>query len=414
MCVRQGSHDEWPRTTTRSRVNLTNVLRSLHEFRGIQPAALLAMKPTELDDFMQDFVAFFQEKGLTGSTVAKYVDSVKSYLAWHGTELKRPLFIEGADDSPNAEAQQIPAPETVRTLLNACDLRTSVIVALEAFSSVRPQVLARSDASDGLRLGDFPELEIAKGNVSFPKTPTPIKVRKALSKTRKAYITFLGPEGCEYVLNYLRSRIARGERLNPDSPLVATEDGNPRFLHRGNLQDCIRVRMRKVGINASTYIHRSYFGNRLVVAESHGVPGIYREFWMGHKGGLQTRYALQKEFPLDVLEDMRRAYAKALPYLETRTQENQADALLESVKFFLVANGWTAAELDKLDLSSKTTEELASLLYAKAAPTPAAPPAPKKPKQRVVKLDELDQALAEGWAFKSELRDGRILVEAET
>ena len=67
------------------------------------------------------------------------------------------------------------------------------------------------------------------------------------------------------------------------------------------------------------------------------------------------------------------------------------------------------------DLSSKTTEELASLLYAKAAPTPAAvPPAPKKPKQRVVKLDELDQALAEGWAFKSELRDGRILIEAET
>ncbi len=43
---------------------------------------------------------------------------------------------------------------------------------------------------DGLRLKDFPELEIKDGAVTFQHTPTLIIVRAELSKSRHWYPTF--------------------------------------------------------------------------------------------------------------------------------------------------------------------------------------------------------------------------------
>src|ERR1041385_4686140 len=185
------------RSPDRARVDMNNLLRTLHEFRGLPPAALLEMTQEQLDDFMQDFVAFYQNpdrkpKPLSGSTVSKYVDSVKSYLAWHRKDLGRPLYIKGADETPNASSQEIPSQQKLHELLMACDLRTSFIAAIQAFSGCRPQVLGKSDASDGLRLKHFPELEIKDGGLRFTQEPTAVKVPKHLSKTNKAYITFLG------------------------------------------------------------------------------------------------------------------------------------------------------------------------------------------------------------------------------
>ncbi len=405
-----------------ARVHLTNLLRTLHEFRRIQPAALLAMKQDELDDFLQDFVAFYMNpkrkpKPLTGSTTAKYVDSIKSYLAWHRRELGRPLYIEGADDSPNAEAQEIPAQQKLDAVLMACDLRTGTMVSMEAFCGIRPQVLGRSDASDGLLLGDLPELELGKDDVHFTKVPTVVKVRKSLSKTRKAYVTFLGPQGCEIVLNDLRGRMARGEVLTAKTPLVNPLDGSQRFLHRGNIQDCIRIRMRRAGLASSTYILRSYFSNRLVVAESHGVPAIYREFWMGHKGGLQTRYALQKDkLPPDAIEDMRRAYSKALPFLETRTP-GQEDPVRRLAEAALTAAGHSQDEVAKLDLDGLDEGAVVRLLTdAVAKRVGAAAPAPAKPasktRQKVVDASQLAEMLEAGWIYRASLDGGKAIIEA--
>jgi hypothetical protein len=405
------------RSKDTARVHLTNLLRTLHEFRRMQPAALLAMSQEELDDFMQDFVAFFQEKGLAGSTIAKYVDSIKSYLAWHRKPLGRRLYIEGADDSPKAEAQEIPAQQKLDTLLSACDLRTGTMVALEAFSSVRPQVLGRSDASDGLVLGDLPELEIGPDGVRFTKVPALVRVRKSLSKTRKAYLTFLGPQGCDILLNDLRGRMARGEVLTAKSPVVNPLDGSQRFLHRGNIQDCIRIRMRRAGLASSTYILRSYFSNRLVVAESHGVPSIYREFWMGHKGGLQTRYALQKELPADTIEDMRRAYAKALPFLETRQDGPQEDPVRRMAGAALKMGGHSDEDIAKLDLEGMDEAGVVRLMAdALAKRVGVVAPAAAKPaartRQKVVEVSELAAMLEQGWVYRASLDGGKAIIEA--
>jgi hypothetical protein len=398
-------------------INLRNLLRSLHDFGGLTPADLVAMEQRKLEETMQDLVQHFLRKKLAGSTVSKYVDSIRSYLQWEDRELRRALSIPGADDSPNAEAQEIPAPDAAGALLMACDLRTAVIASLEMFSGVRPQVIGKFDASDGLMLGDLPELEIKSDKVSFAAIPTIIRVRKNLSKTRKAYVTFLGPEGCDYLLNYLRSRLAAGETLTNKSPLVSAHSGTPRFLHRGNIQDCLRIRMRALDFKATSYILRSYFGNRMIVAETHGVLSIYREFWMGHKGGLQTRYGLRKELPPDVIENMRTSYRKALPFLETRQQPDQEDPMRRLTESILKAAGSTEEDVQKMDLDGMGEESLVQLLTdglaKRVQQTATTAPAPKgQAKQKVVGAQELANFLEQGWTYKATVEGGQVILEA--
>ena len=121
---------------------------------------------------------------------------------------------------------------------------------------MRPQVLGKSDASDGLLLGDLPDLVLDDGEPHFSQLPALVKVRKNLSKTRTPYLTFLGQEGAGYFLTYLKSRIKDGERLTAASPVVVPYGGEPRFMLRGNIQDCLRIRMQKVGFQAGSYILR--------------------------------------------------------------------------------------------------------------------------------------------------------------
>ncbi|MHB1262677.1 MAG: hypothetical protein ACYC2H_13300, partial [Thermoplasmatota archaeon] len=104
-------------------------------------------------------------------------------------------------------------------------------------------------------------------------------------------------------------------------------------------------------------------------------------------------------------DSMRAAYVKCLPFLETQSLGADADHMLDMVRLLLMSKGYTEQEVADVDLASKTPEEIAQLVSAKQ-PTPAAP------KQRVIQPAELEAALTKGWNFRSELRDGRILVEA--
>jgi integrase len=387
-----------------------NLLRLLHEVGNVTPARLLKMTQEELDDYAQEVVDYYQARKLTGSTTAKYLDSLRNFLKWNRIEIKRVPFIQGADESPLAEAQEIPEQPLVGALLDECDMDTAVPVCLQAFSGLRPQVLGKSDGSDGLQLRDLPELKITADGVEFEKVPTRINVRRELSKTRKAYITFLGPQGCDVLANQLRMRLTAGEKLGPSSPVVRPRSGASRFVRRGNLQDSVRIRMRRVGVKASSYVLRSYFDNRIVIAP--GVPAIFAEFWMGHKGGMQSRYALQKGLPADVIETMRAAYTKALPFLETRARREE-DPVQRIALAALKAAGRSEADLQALDLANMDDGAVVGLLTDALASRVRVPrvPAQSKAKQRVVGIDKLEELLAEGWVFKASLDGGKAIIE---
>ena len=110
-------------------------------------------------------------------------------------------------------------------ILASSSLAERVTVALFAFSGLRATAIGKPDGTDGLRMGDFPEVQInyKTKTVSFTKIPTLIHVRKELSKDSHSYMTFMCEEGCQYLKTYWEDRLRRGELLNPMSPAILPE-----------------------------------------------------------------------------------------------------------------------------------------------------------------------------------------------
>lgn len=205
--------------------------------------------------------------------------------------------------------------------------------------------MGNADASDGLKLGDVSELVISedgkKQDVFFENVPVMIVVRAALSKTRNKYVTFLPKEGCEYVLVYLRKRIAQGEILHADSPVIALKKG---YEHKGNFKrrsqhhkdhqnhkllttPRITAEIRETQWSITSvrpYVLRAYFDTQLLLAESNGkMTHAYRQFFMGHKGDIEARYTTNKgRLNDEMVADMRRAFLQSREFLCTDQTNN--------------------------------------------------------------------------------------------
>ena len=154
--------------------------------------------------------------------------------------------------------ENVPEPEELRRILaQAENRRVRVGIAMMAYGGVRPEVLGDADGVDGLKVGDFPEMEytnektaivtvkgksrlkvIQRGAVTFTKMPTAFIVRDSLSKMGNEYCGFLSKEGCDYLKDYLEERMKTqkvfngetkrrewrpGERLAPTDPLLRSD-----------------------------------------------------------------------------------------------------------------------------------------------------------------------------------------------
>lgn len=405
----------WHRNLARgSPATADNYLRILGRFlevQGIGPMELLSMDPKRRDDALDDFVNDLLAQGRAGSTCAVYKKSIVSWLAFHGESLQRKLKIPDQHLATRASGWQIPSQDKVRQLLDIAPAREKVAIACIAFSGVRPQVLGNYKATDGLRLEHLSGVELVDGSLHFDEVPCAVNVPRELSKTGRPYITFLGPEACEYLANYVHVRILAGEQVTLDSPVIAQERGKRGYIRAQRVGDIIRALMRRVGIREPPYILRSYFDTRLMHAEGHGLTRDMRQFMMGHAGDMEHKYTFHKKLPHDTFLKLRRGYQSALPHLESRPgAHRESSPKYELAAMLLAAQGVPAAEVEAMDLESKTDEEIDALLAPK--PQSVMQVAPMQVSQRVVQLTELAGALAEGWKFKQELRDGSVLIEA--
>ncbi|MDA7949826.1 MAG: hypothetical protein MPJ78_20465, partial [Hyphomicrobiaceae bacterium] len=186
--------------------------------------------------------------------------------------------------------------------------------------------MGNADGSDGLMLGDFPELVLDHGNPRFTTMPAMVVVRSNLSKACSRYVTFLLRTGCEAVIGYLRERMAAGEILTPQSPLIrpirgwearrrATQRMKP-FVRTGTVTGGV-VDVVKAILPIRVYSLRGYFDNQLLLAEGNGcMIHPYRQFFMGHKGDIEARYTTNKgRLNGQTLIEMRRHYENSQWYL---------------------------------------------------------------------------------------------------
>jgi hypothetical protein len=382
---------------------------------NLKPKDLSGMSEKALGMLLADFVSRQEREGKAGSYIKSCVKAVKSWLSFNMVEVKVKvkIKIKDADDTPTLRDERVPTQQELRKIFMCGDLRARCACALLAHSSLRIETLGNYEGTDGLRIKDFPEMKIENGEVIYEKVPTMIVVRRELSKGGHQYFTFLSEEGCEYLKDYLESRLKEGEKLTPNSPILTPKVTPKPFIRSTNIGDMIRAAIRKAGFKWRPYVLRAYFDTQLMLAESKGmVLRDYRQFWMGHKGDIENRYTTNKcRLPEGVIEDMREAYKRSQEYLQTRVEETSEEKLRQAfIKQLLLIAGFKQKEIDAMDLATMSDEELQEIIRKKLLGQEANDCI----KQKAVSIEELNKYLAQGWQYVATLPNGKVIIELRT
>lgn len=323
------------------------------KFASMSPEKLIE----DVDRTERGLMEFVKQHPPGSARTAYY--AVKSWLNFNGVETR--LKLRFNVESEIAKEERVPSPKDVRKLIDFAPLKTKVIIALMAYGGVRPEVIGNYDGSNGLRLGDLPELSLYP-EPKFLTTPARVVIRPSLSKVRHQYFTFLNDYACEIVETALRKR----RNLEPDSPLVESKNGG--FLKTESISASVRRVIRLCGFSFRPYALRHFFDTYMLMAEgARIIPRDYRVFWMGHKGDIEAVYTTNKNrLPPELVEDMRSKYERASQLLlqEPRKVEKEED-----------------------------------VAYA------------AKPSQKAVNCEEVEKYLEEGWVYVTTLPNGKVVVQ---
>ena len=292
------------------------------EYLNKDPESMITFARDNFEEFkgaVSDKIRELEKKGTMGASISTGIKPMISYLKFYNVSVKLGINIRNENRNLKAEKEVIPEKSDLAKILRMATLRERVSISLMAFSGLRPEVLGNIDGSDGLTIGDIPDFTIRDGKINYEHVPVQVNVRPELSKIRNAYFTFLGPEGSEYLKEYLESRIASGEILRKDSTVIlpvekqSLEKKN-HFLMTTLLLRRIKGTIIKAGYDWRPYIFRIYFGTNLDSAEAKGVISHpWRQFIMGHKGDIEETYTKRD----GKIEEGREQYSKCLKYLET-------------------------------------------------------------------------------------------------
>jgi len=365
----------------------------------------------------KDFMAFvrkLENEGKAGSYIVRFKKVISSWVKFNDLSLDlRSVRIKEASRNPTVEDERVPTQEELSKIITVSSLRGRVSIALMAFSGMRPETIGNFKGTDGLKLSDLPELRINEGKIEFVKVPTIVRVRSTLSKKRHEYMTFLPEEGCNYIKEYLESRMKEGEKLTYDSPLITLEGPIPGTHERPRTQLVtrgIRKAMRKLNFNWRPYVLRSYFSMALDIAENKGIVSHnWREYWMGHTGDISARYSTNKKLSPEMIEEMRETYKKCSPYLETGrkalTEEEKEQLNREVKKWYLSALGFTDEEIAKDNLLELEPRELQQKVREKLKLNMN-----NGHPQKIIPINELRKYIEKGWEYIKDLGDKEAIV----
>jgi integrase len=375
------------------------------------PASVAEMEVPDLRPLLEDYLAREKKRNHSGGYIGTTLKAVRSWRVYNGKPPVEGLRIPNTTLTPRVDDEQMPTPEELRRVLLAAKPNEWVSISLMAFGGVRPQVIGSFDGSDGLTIGDLPELRVAERTASFEKCPTIVRVRAKNSKTKNAYFTFLGEEGCIAVKQYLEQRMIGGETIDVRSDLVHPERSHKKFVTTTNVGDGIRRAMRAAGLDQRPYVWRAYFLSRLLEAQNAGkITDRYSEFFAGHKGDVTAKYYTTGRMNLatSLVEDMREAYRRCEPFLSTIPSHNQKDAQSKMAKLMLMGLGYTEEELASVDFENLDVAEFQALVTKKVSGrgSPA--------KQQLVESRELPRYLEQGWTVVTTVNDHQVVLNPPT
>ena len=316
-----------------SQTTATEYARTLYRYLKEQNTTIEEL--TELitkhnDRFEKRLMAFANQLSLKNKSPS-YINSrlkpLRSWARYQGKPVRRKIKVGNMNRTPTLDNEKPLTPEQVSEIRSNASMRGRISVGGLAYSGLRPEVLGHQHYEDGLVLGDLPELDITK--LEFTKIPTQVKVPSELNKANHSYRTFFPPSTCRDIIAYLKKRRGQGEELTKNSALIAVASshankgarqarGRTKTLHvlSAIVSRDIRKAMRP-NYKQRPYALRTYFSTRTLLSVNDGsLNDNYRSYWMGHKGSMSAHYSTNRNnLPEDLIESMRKAYQKTLPYL---------------------------------------------------------------------------------------------------
>jgi hypothetical protein len=367
-------------------------------------------------DSLEDLVSQLEKEKKAPQYIAGLLKNVRSWLRYNDILLTRKIKISNYSDTPTIENEQVPSQEELARIFRNSSSKVRAAEALVAFADLRLETIGNYNGSDGLKLSDLPELRIDDGKVSFEKIPTMIIVRAPLSKARHKYFTFLSSEGCEYLQEYLEERMREGEKLTPESPLIAhdrTDATAKTFLVTRNVSKIIRHAMRTAGVYKRPYVLRAYAETQLIIAESKGkISHPYLQFIAGHKGDIEARYSTNKgRLSPQMIEDMRDQYRQCEEFLSTIRQQTMSQEMVVATfnRQFLAMAGYSEEEIIQMgDLSKLGADEIQQLIKQKSM---QALGLNGNGHQKVVPLGEVKDWVTQGWEYVTTLPTNEAIVK---
>ncbi len=374
----------------------------------------------ELENILLDHVSWLESQNYAPGYIDNILKAIRSWLAFNYVQPKRKIKITNAGIPVSIQDERIPTKEELAAMLDVSGPRGRTSISLMAFAGLRPQVLGNHEGTNGLCLSDIEGLEIKDGHVSLSKIPAIVTVRPNLSKAKHKYFTFLPRQGCSYLLGYLKMRLGDAEKLDPSSPVIALEKGyelrrnkisDTKFITTKNVTSEIRDSVKAV-IKARPYVLRAYFDTQLLLAESHGrIAHAYRQFFMGHKGDMESRYTTNKgRLSDEMIEDMRRTFQQSEQFLSTEEiqEKDKKELLLEMWREQAKLYGINPLKIKiEKQRESKTLGFDDEILAIKDAIVKSRE---ERYEGKLVSEDELVRYVEEGWDIVKELQNGKVIV----
>lgn len=275
---------------------------------------------------IREFIIYLDGQGRRPATIKQFVAPIKGYLGHIGVRIYSEDFRRQVKLPKNPRHRELPLTKEilVRLLHNLpAKLQTIVLVA----------------CASGMRIGEIVQLKMA--DIDFSSTPTRIRLRAEITKTREARETYLTSEAAKILQDYLgrffgwkegerndhiKDIIIFGRTSNrkKDSELRSSSAIIAENVLINSLNQYVKKipELNKLNENGRRAVHfhalRKFF--RTVVGDAVGRD--YAEALMGHHFYLDTYYNLPEE-------KRREMYLKAEPYLiisdYTRVEKNMED-----------------------------------------------------------------------------------------
>ena len=293
-----------------------------------------------------------------------------------------------------------PTIDELRMLVTNSDLRFQAILLAMASSGIR------LGAWDYLNWGHVESIE-KDGNVVAAKL-------KVYAEEPEEYTTFITPEAFRKFDQYIQLRVSHGEKITKSSPLIRErwqttkgsskgEINDPKRLQSSGVKRLFEDMLWKFGLRKekkkrhefSIHSVRKFFKTR---AEQVMKP-INVETLMGHSTGISDSYYRPTE--KDLLED----YVKAVSSLtvseaeEVRRESQLSRQQLEE----------RLGQLEGL-VSQLVTEKGEQVLSQDQNHNEGT--SKRNSSKKIVKTEDVDGLLAEGWEPMMTLPDGRVVMKA--